>query len=176
MIYHHYELQRLALAPMRVAAGSALSLLDLPENPLRDTAAGRFTAAMLDSFEHMTRRFGKPRFGLNETMVDGKTVAVIEESVVDLPWCSLKHFRRDLPRGRRRAPDPAVLMVAPMSGHHSPRCCAARWRRSCPTTTSTSPTGATRGSCRWAGPDFDLDDYIDYVIDVPAARSGRRRM
>ena len=59
---------------MRVAAGSALSLLDLPENPLRDTAAGRFTAAVLDSFEHLTRRFGKPRFGFNETTVDGKSV------------------------------------------------------------------------------------------------------
>ncbi len=119
MLYHHYELQRLALTPMRVAAGSALSLLDMPENPLRETAAGRFTAAVLDSFEHMTRRFGKPRFGLAETIVDGQTVAVTEKTVLDLPWCALKHFSREMPAGRHRRPDPKVLMVAPMSGHYA---------------------------------------------------------
>jgi poly(3-hydroxybutyrate) depolymerase len=164
MLYHHYELQRLALAPMRVAAGSALSLLDMPENPLRETPAGRFTAAMLDSFEHLTRRFGKPRFGLNETTVDGHTVAVIEENVVDLPWCSLKHFRRDLPGGRRRRPDPAVLMVAPMSGHHA-TLLRGTVEAFLPDHDVYITDWRDARIMPWAGPDFDLDDYINYVIE-----------
>ena len=32
--------------------------------------------------------------------------------------------------------------------------------------TSTSPTGPTRAWCRSATGRFDLDDYIDYVIDM----------
>ncbi len=59
---------------------------------------------MLDSFEHLTRRFGKPRFGLNTTIVDGQEVAVVEETIVDLPWCTLKHFRRDLPQADAAGP------------------------------------------------------------------------
>jgi poly(3-hydroxybutyrate) depolymerase len=164
MLYHQYELQRLALTPMRVAAGSALSLLDLPENPLRDTPAGRFTAAILDSFEHLTRRFGKPRFGLNETIVDGQTVAVTEENVVDLPWCALKHFRRELPPGRRRRPDPAVLMVAPMSGHHA-TLLRGTVEAFLPDHDVYITDWRDARIMPWAGPDFDLDDYINYVIE-----------
>ncbi len=33
------------------------------------------------------------------------------------PFCRLLHFERELPPGRR--PDPRVLLVAPLSGHHS---------------------------------------------------------
>jgi poly(3-hydroxybutyrate) depolymerase len=164
MIYHQYEMQRLALAPMRVAAGSALSLLDLPQNPLRDTAAGRFTAAMLDSFEHLTRRYGKPRFGLTETIVDGQTVPVVEENVLDLPWCALKHFRRELPAGRRRRPDPAVLMVAPMSGHYA-TLLRGTVEAFLPDHDVFITDWRDARLMPWAGPDFDLDDYIDYIIE-----------
>jgi poly(3-hydroxybutyrate) depolymerase len=165
MLYQQYELQRLALAPMRLVAGSALSLLDMPENPMRDTPACRLTAAILDSFEHSTRRFGKPRFGLNQTVVDGITVPVSEHVVLDLPWCSLKHFRRELPAPSHRPPDPIVLMVAPMSGHYA-----------------TLLRGTVEGflpdhdvyitdwrdarDMPFAGPDFDLDDYIEYIITL----------
>ena len=67
MLYQQYEMQRMALAPMRMLATNALGLLDLPNNPLRTTPLGRMTAAWLDSFEHSTRRFGKPRFGHTHT-------------------------------------------------------------------------------------------------------------
>ena len=44
-------------------------------------------------------------------------------------------------------------------------CCAARSSGCCPATTSTSPTGATRSWCRSSDGRFDLDDYIDYLIE-----------
>ena len=44
-------------------------------------------------------------------------------------------------------------------------CCAARSSGCCPSTTSTSPTGATRSWCRCRTGSFDLDDYIDYLIE-----------
>ena len=60
MLYHVYELSRATLAPMRLFATGALTLLDNPFNPFRPTPMGRLTVAALDSFEHTTRRFGKP--------------------------------------------------------------------------------------------------------------------
>jgi poly(3-hydroxybutyrate) depolymerase len=162
MLYHHYELQRLALAPMRLAVSGALSLLEMPHNPMRATPAGRFAAAMFDSFEHNTRRFGKPRFGLTSTTIDGKTVPIVEETVLDLPWCGLRQFLRDLPPGRRR-PDPAVLMVAPMSGHYA-TLLRGTVEAFLPDHEVYITDWRDARDMPFAGPDFDLDDYIDYII------------
>ena len=62
MLYQMYEMQRLALQPMRAMVSGALSMMD--GNPLSATPLGRVTAAALDSFEHTTRTFIKPSFGL----------------------------------------------------------------------------------------------------------------
>ena len=115
MLYHHYEMQRLALAPMRALASNMLGILELPGNPMRKTHLGRVTAAMLDSFEHSTRQFGKPTFGHDNTIIDGEAVPVVEEAVLSRPWIELKRFRRLADRPN----DPPVLIVAPMSGHYA---------------------------------------------------------
>ena len=77
MLYTYYEMQRLALEPMRAMVNGALSLLDLPENPMAQTPLGRVATAALDSFEHTTRRFGKPAFGHTETIIDGQPVTLV---------------------------------------------------------------------------------------------------
>ena len=160
MLYHHYEMQRLALAPMRMFASNMLSVLDLPHNPLRQTPFGRLTAAMLDHFEHNTRRFGKPRFGHTHTMIDGAEVAVVEETLSPRIWGELKRFRRLADRPN----DPRVLIVAPMSGHFSTLLRG---------TVKAFLPGHDVYITDWRDarevpanlPDFDLDDYVDYVID-----------
>ena len=157
MLYQNYELQRLALAPMRLMASNALSFLDLP--PMRKTPFGRVASAMLDSFEHTTRRFGKPRFGHVETRIGNADVPVVEEVVDSQVWGDLKRFARLADRPN----DPTLLIVAPMSGHYATllRGTVAAflpdhdvhvtdWRdaRQVPAT----------------APDFDLDDYIEHVV------------
>ncbi|MBV8521423.1 MAG: polyhydroxyalkanoate depolymerase [Acetobacteraceae bacterium] len=159
MFYHNYELQRLALTPMRILASNALSVLDLPHNPLRQTPLGRFTAAMLDSFEYTTRKYEKPEFGYKHTIIGGEPVPVSEEIVRSTTWCDLRRFRRQA----HRPEDPRLLIVAPMSGHHATLLRGTAqaflpdhdvhitdWRdaREVPVTS----------------PDFDLDDYIDHII------------
>ena len=160
MLYQLYEMQRATLAPMRLLAHGALSVLDAPFNPLRPTPMGRFAAAALDSFEHSTRRFGKPAFGHAQTVIDGVPVAVEETVVASRPWCELKRFRR----AAHRPDDPAVLMVAPMSGHY------ATLLRG---TVEAFLPGHDVYITDWRDardvplmvPDFTLDDYIDTVID-----------
>lgn len=159
MLYHVYEMQRASIEPMRLLASSALSFLELPYNPLRPTPLGRVAKAALDSFEHSTRFFGKPAFGYRHTTIAGREVAISEEVVLNRPWCALRHFRR----AAAPADQPKVLMVAPLSGHYA--------------TLLRGTVGAFLPDHEvyitdWRdardmpalGPDFDLDDYVDYVI------------
>jgi poly(3-hydroxybutyrate) depolymerase len=60
------------------------------------------------------QEFPKPEFGLNSTVIDGKEIAVEEEISLSKPYGDLVRFKRDTDRD-----DPAVLLVAPMSGHYA---------------------------------------------------------
>ena len=156
MLYQMYEMQRLALQPMRAMVSGALSLME--DNPLSATPMGRVTTAALDSFEHTTRTFTKPAFGHATTLVDGVAVPITEEVALRLPWCDLLHFKREADRPFDRT----LLIVAPMSGHFATllRGTVAAflpdhdvyvtdWRDA-----KDMPLTAAN---------FDLDDYIDYV-------------
>ena len=160
MLYQHHEMQRLALAPMRALASNMLGILDLPGNPMRQTHLGRVTAAMLDSFEHSTRQFGKPVFGLDETLIDGETVAVVEEAVLVRPWVELKRFKRLADRPN----DPQVLIVAPMSGHYA-TLLRGTVKAMLPDHDVYITDWSDARDVAAAAGDFSLDDYIDTVID-----------
>jgi poly(3-hydroxybutyrate) depolymerase len=114
MLYHFYDLQHALLTPARVAAELTRTAFQNPWNPLAHTQAGRTIAAGAEVFERVTRRFGEPEWGLYETIIDGKAVEVMEETVVEKPFCQLLHFTRNIKRK-----DPRVLIVAPMSGHYA---------------------------------------------------------
>ena len=115
MLYQMYEWQRQSMTPLRLLADQALGVLDAPGNPLRATQMGKLVAAGLNSFEHATRSFAKPGFGLDRTTIDGEEVEVCEEVVAHRTWCDLKRFRRVA----QRPNDPRLLIVAPMSGHYA---------------------------------------------------------
>ena len=158
MLYHVYEMQRVALAPMRMAASSALSLMDLPFNPIRNTPFGRVSAAALDSFEHSTRAFGKPAWGLATTEVNGESIAVREEVVARQAWCDLLRFRREAVRPSDRK----VLMVAPMSGHYA-TLLRGTVQAFLPDHDVYITDWRDARDMPLMGPDFDLEDYIDYI-------------
>ncbi len=163
MFYQLYELNHAALAPFRAAADIMRFAYSNPLNPFSQTPLGRTISASLEMFERTTRRYGKPEFGLNETVIDGKKVSVREEVVWARSFCSLLHFSRDVPAGH--SGDPRILIVAPMSGHYatllrgtveallpSADIYITDWidARMVPMTEGT----------------FDLSDYIDYVIEM----------
>jgi poly(3-hydroxybutyrate) depolymerase len=159
MFYQIHELQRAGLAPFRVAASQALSLLDLPGNPWRPTPLGRLAAAALDSFEHSTRHFGKPAFGHAETWIDGEPVAITETVVHASTWCNLLNFRRATPRPN----DPRLLIVAPLSGHYATllRGTVAEFL---PDHDVFITDWVNASEVPALAADFDLDDYIDLIV------------
>ena len=156
MLYQMYEMQRLALQPMRAMVSGALSMMG--DNPLREIPFGRVTTAALDSFEHTTRTFGKPGFGHATTKIDGETVAVTEEIALHLPWCDLLHFKR----AADRPADRTLLIVAPLSGHFATllRGTVAAFL---PDHEVYITDWQDAKGMALTEPTFDLDDYIDYV-------------
>ena len=160
--YQMYEMAHLAMAPARALSDVTRFWLKTPFNPMVDTTFGRNVAAYAELFERMTRRYGKPHFNIDETVVQGQRVSITEEVVWEKPFCRLLRFAR--------APGPVVdsqaklLIVAPMSGHY------ATLLRG--TVEGFLPhfdvyiTDWTDARMVPVGGHFDLDDYIDYVMDM----------
>lgn len=163
MFYQLYELNHAMMAPWRAAADAMRLAYANPLNPFAHTYMGRAVAAGLEVFERTTRRYGKPEFGLPETLVDGVAVPVQERFVWRAPFCNLIHFEREVPEGR--AADPKVLIVAPMSGHY-----ATLLRGTVEALLPQSDVYITDWIDARTVPltegTFDLDDYIDYVINM----------
>ncbi len=161
--YQLHETMHLALAPARAMSGFTKLWFNNPVNPLAYTPMGRKMAASAELFERLTRRYGKPTFGLDRVEIDGHAVPVHETVVWQNTFGRLLHFERDLPPGMK--PQAKLLVVAPLSGHYATllRGTVAaflphydvyitEWEdaRMVPITLGT----------------FDLDDYIDYLIEM----------
>lgn len=163
MFYQLYELNHAAMAPFRATADAMRLAYQNPLNPLSHTVVGRTLAAGFEVFERVTRRYGKPEFGLPFTRIDGWPVAVREQIVWKRPFCNLIHFHRDLGPGHAR--DPKILIVAPMSGHY-----ATLLRGTVEALLPSAEIYITDWTDARMVPvadgSFDLDDYIDYIIEM----------
>ena len=82
--YQFYELAHAALVPARAVSDAAHFVFRNPWNPLSSTAVGRNISAGAELFERMTRRYGKPTFGLDEIEVDGTGLLIRSPSAADL--------------------------------------------------------------------------------------------
>lgn len=168
LAYYYYEAGHMMLSPARAASDATRLLFKNPANPLTYTPYGRAVAAGCELFERATRRYGKPAFDLPTTQVElsagnVREVEVRERIVWRRPFCNLINFDRVLPRSV--APQPKLLVVAPMSGHY-----ATLLRGTVETFLPTHDVYVTDWVDARDVPltdgGFDLDDYIDYVIDM----------
>jgi poly(3-hydroxybutyrate) depolymerase len=114
MLYHLYELNQAAAAPLNAAAGLSQIFWTHPRNPLSDTTFGRTIAASMEIVERTTRRFRRPEFGISQITWDRQKIAISEKVVMAKPFCRLLRFEK---AGRNFTHLPKLLMVAPMSGH-----------------------------------------------------------
>ncbi len=121
---------------------------------------GPAAASALEVFAHAAAPRGKPIFGIDSVEVGGTEYALSESTVVSKPFGNLLKFRRDhLPAGA-----PKLMIVAPMSGHYATllRGTVERMAESCEvyiTDWADARTVPARAG------KFDLDDYIDYLIE-----------
>ena len=162
MLYDAYEVQRSFLTGASKLAGLGAGWLTNPANPLAYVTSSPLIAAGLEVFASAAAPHGKPHFGIRSVEVAGKEVAVHEEVVLRKPFGQLKRFVREgIESG------PRLLIVAPMSGHYATllRGTVERmlpkhdvyvtdWR-------DAKMVPVNEGT-------FDLDDYIDYLIEFLA--------
>jgi poly(3-hydroxybutyrate) depolymerase len=107
-------------APLHLTAEVTRDFWRSPLNPAGDTDLGRTAYASADVVANLTRRYAKPAWRIDEAFVGGHRVAVTCETVWATPWVKLRRFRRDpdhLADAGAPADAPAVLLVAPLSGH-----------------------------------------------------------
>ena len=159
MLYAGYEMQKGLLAGGARAAKLNAELLMSPLNPLSYTGVGPMMASALDVFAHAAAIYGKPAFGLDSTEIDGKTVPVREEVILQKPFGQLKRFVREGVTG-----DPKLLIVAPMSGHYA-TLLRGTVERMLPGHDVHITDWRDARNVPLSEGDFGLDDYVDYVIE-----------
>src|SRR5205085_2381260 len=113
----------------------------------------------LEVFAHATAPRGKPHFGLGHTLIEGREVAVREEIVSSKPFGQLLHFVREGVEG-----GPKLLIVAPMSGHYA-TLLRGTVARMLPSADVYITDWADAKLVPMSAGRFDLDDYVDYVIE-----------
>ncbi|MEJ2408708.1 MAG: polyhydroxyalkanoate depolymerase [Novosphingobium sp.] len=160
MLYNAYELQRTMLNGAAAWASVGAEMLMNPSLPMGYFGFGSQVASALDVFAHATMPRGKPEFDIEQVTVNGKTHDVIESIIMHRPFGNLLRFEHDgLP-----ANAPKLLIVAPMSGHFATllRGTVTRMLESC--VVYITDWADAKMVPMNAG-HFDLDDYIDYLIE-----------
>jgi poly(3-hydroxybutyrate) depolymerase len=159
MLYDAYEVQRSFLAGASRLAGLGAGWLTNPANPLAYATTSPLVAASLEVFAHAAAPRGKPEFGIETTVVDGMSVKVREEVVLDKPFGQLKRFVRvGVDSG------PRLLIVAPMSGHYA-TLLRGTVERMLPKHDVYVTDWADAKLVPESEGRFDLDDYVDYLVE-----------
>ena len=160
LLYSAYELQRAWLSSASNWASVGAQLLDNPALPMGYFGMGPVAASALKVFAHLYEERGKPDFDIQPVEIDGEEKIVSEAVVLEKPFGNLRRFRRD------GLPDDAtkLLIVAPMSGHYATLLRGTVQRMVESQEVYVTDWNDARQVPVEAGR-FDLDDYIDYLIE-----------
>jgi len=161
VLYHAYELTHVAMGPMRTAAKASSHALRNPFFPFASSLPARTTAAACEMFVDATRRYEKPEFGIDATRIAGEIVPVVEQVVLEKPFCNLIHFKRD-PVVAESRDDPRVLIVSPLSGHFA-TLLRGTVEAMLPEHEVYVTDWADARDVGLSAGRFDLADYIDYI-------------
>ena len=171
MLYDAYEVQRSLLTSASKLAGLGAGWLSNPSNPFGYSSMGPLVAAGLEVFAHASAPRGKPEFGIEEVLVGKKSVAVDEDIALRKPFGQLKHFRKvGVDAGE------PLLIVAPMSGHYA-TLLRGTVQRMLPKHDVFITDWRDAKLVPMDEGSFNLDDYIDYLIeycDAVMKRTGKR--
>jgi poly(3-hydroxybutyrate) depolymerase len=163
-LYWFYEMSHAALNPSRAWADATRLFFKNPINPLSYTTYGRTIAAAAELFERSTRIYGRPEWRISSTLVGGERVPVMPTVVWQRPFCRLLHFERMFEHKPQR-PQPRLLLVAPMSGHF-PTLLRGTVEAFLPNHDVYITDWVDAKTVPLSEGGFDLDDYIDYLIDM----------
>jgi poly(3-hydroxybutyrate) depolymerase len=176
MLYPIHEMQRDAMKPIAAWSQVVSNAMTHPMNPWATNPVVKRMAAGYDLLNRLGKDYEKPQWGLDTTVVNGKTVDVFVDTVQALPFCKLIHFRRDIATATKTATttktaqttktlkQPTVLLVAPLSGHHATllrdtvKSLIADHEVYVTDWVDARMVPVSKGA-------FHLDDYVAYIMD-----------
>ncbi len=173
-MYWLYEMGHAALNPSRAMADATKLFFKNPANPLSHTTYGKSVAAAAELFERSTRRYRRPEWNIDNTVVGAERVPVRINTVWERPFCRLLHFERAFTHAPRR-PQPKLLIVAPMSGHY-PTLLRGTVETFLPNHDVYLTEWVDARMVPLSEGRFDLDDYIDYLISILHVLGGDAHM
>ncbi|MDF3834244.1 polyhydroxyalkanoate depolymerase [Cupriavidus basilensis] len=117
MLYKFIEYQRSLLAPWSAWAAQATHAFADPGSPFAHVPGASCLAAGYDWLHRLGKTYGKPAFGVAAVDPVGRIVPVDEQVVLEGPFCRLLRFAHG--PATAPGPRPAVLVCAPLAGHHA---------------------------------------------------------
>jgi len=122
MLYQLYEAQRALMAPFADFAAATAKLYKHPLSPFTHVPGAQRLSAGFELLHRLGMDYEKPEFEITKVSSGGVDVAVQEQVALAKPFCRLIRFKRfsdDSGTLDRMKAQPSVLVVAPLSGHHS---------------------------------------------------------
>lgn len=122
MLYQFYETHRALLSPFAEFASASSKLYSHPLSPFAHTPMADRVSAGLDLMHRLSKEYEKPQFNITSASIGDIEVAVQQQVALNKPFCRLLRFKRfsdNLEALGRMKDQPTVLVVAPLSGHHS---------------------------------------------------------
>ncbi|MCU0930926.1 MAG: polyhydroxyalkanoate depolymerase, partial [Serpentinimonas sp.] len=146
-----------------------------PVSPLSQLPWSQRMSAGLHLMHRLGKDYEKPEFGIRTVDVEGVDVAIHERIEIDKPFCELRRFKRftdDEATLSKLKGQPAVLIVAPLSGHY-----ATLLRDTVRTMLKDHKVYITDWRNARLVPleqgDFHLDDYVNYVQEFVRHLQGK---
>jgi poly(3-hydroxybutyrate) depolymerase len=153
------------MEPFADLAQSAAKVYGNPLSMLGQNPFAQRISAGYDLMHRLGKDYEKPEFGLRTIDVDGVDIAIHERIEVNKPFCELRRFKRfsdDPATLEKLKSQPAVLIVAPLSGHF-----ATLLRDTVKTMLKDHKVYITDWKNARLIPlsegEFHLDDYVNYV-------------
>jgi poly(3-hydroxybutyrate) depolymerase len=122
MLYQLYETQRSLMEPFADLAQSAAKIYSNPLSLVGQNPFSQRLSATYDLMHRLGKDYEKPEFGLRTIDVNGIDIAIHERVEINKPFCELRRFKRfsdDPATLEKMKNQPAVLIVAPLSGHYA---------------------------------------------------------
>jgi len=165
MLYQLYEAQRSLMEPFADFALASSKMLGNPVSPLAQNPLVQRLSASYDLMYRLGKDYVKPEFGIPTVDIHGAEVAVREVIEVNKPFCDLLHFKTFCDNAatlETLEALPAVLIVAPLSGHY-----ATLLRDTVKTMLQGHKVYITDWKNARLVPltegEFHLDDYVNYI-------------
>jgi len=110
------------LYPLTAWAQAASKSFVNPASPLAYVPGSSRFAAGYELLYRLGKDYEKPEFEIHQIEKNGHKIPIVEQTVVEKPFCRLLRFKRyadDSMAVNNMKDEPVVLVCAPLSGHHS---------------------------------------------------------